>query len=635
MSATNTAHGAPTAPQIWSCNWNWCSETFRQGSELAKHVAEAHFKHILQVKEREWDLYLRSSKGQSGATDAWARYKSLIPKVTPSPPPTSSRPVPPLPRNLSRKRPSPTSTDDTTSPPKNPPVIPRTSLFRSHPNSVSPNPVNSQHAASSDESPPSPKRRRKSFATCAAQSSPMSTPSLPSVPPSPALSNMITDAINAAGRLNSLSPSKRLVKLSESAGDVHSQSASATSGYPRPLPRRTTLGASPSPSGPPKLSHTTSFASAQAIEDALTQNLSPAASPTSDAKERALSSSLQYPSQENSEDSKPGSQQPSPEHDSAAYTAHGSHAVSSAPQLSSTYDAEPSTHSSHNPSPARPPSPEHPSPSQSQPSPPIKVIPPLPRRKRAPFAAVPASQPPPATRILRSRSKTPAPAPPVQSQTLQLPRRTTRSRASSATTATVHATAPVGAGKVTVEDVKPKRARSKPPSEGGKAGKGRSRSRSQSRAPSAASASKTRTNHGGSLPAVDELSDDEREGKPDPAVLDTTSPACPPDPYAHLNQKGPYSGTLYIPVPSQLSPSQSAGIDKEIKRELIETGVNEPSSQPLHQSPQFASQSQSSSQLQSSQAGSGSGSGYVEGYGFDMGSLVLQTQAPYQWSQSQ
>ncbi|KAL7277624.1 hypothetical protein ACG7TL_008551 [Trametes sanguinea] len=623
MSTNNVNLGA-TAPQIWSCNWNWCSETFREGRDLGTHVAEVHFKHILQVKERDWDLYLRSSKGQSGATD------SLISKTTPSTTPTSSRPIPPLPRNLSHKRPSPTSTNDTTSPSANPAVISRTALFRPHTNSISPKSDND--ATPPEESPPSPKRRRKSFATCAAQSSPMSTPSVPSVPPSPPLSNMITDAINAAGRLNSLSPHKRMAKLSESLGDVHAQSASSNSGYPRPLPRRTALGASPSPGRPGKLSQTTSFASAQAIEDALTQNLSPPVYPPASSKGRALSGSLQYPSQANSEGSNPRSQQPSPEDDSTgSYTAHGSHAVASMPLFNSTSDAGPPTQSSHNSSPVQPPSQQHP-PVSSQPSPPVKVIPPLPRRRRVPSTAVSTAPAPPVTRVLRSRSKTPAPAPPAQTQTLQLPRRTTRSRASSVNSAAAHATVAPGAGEATSEEVKPKRARSKPPSESSSdmAGKGRARSRSQSRAPSIRPSTKTRANHGLGLPAVDEQPSDALpedgavECKPDPSVLGTLTPANHPNPHPKSSQSGVRSGTLYLPLPSQLSPSQqhfsqSAGIDKEVKRELIETAVDDHPSQP------------SQSQAQSSQAGSG----YVEGYGFDMGSLVLQTQAPYHWSQSQ
>lgn len=59
---------APGKPRIWSCNWNWCPRTFRQSSDLARHLEDTHFNNIVAVKKRYWDDYLRSVEGQSGAT---------------------------------------------------------------------------------------------------------------------------------------------------------------------------------------------------------------------------------------------------------------------------------------------------------------------------------------------------------------------------------------------------------------------------------------------------------------------------------------------------------------------------------------------------------------------------------------
>lgn len=54
--------------KLWHCNWNWCPETFRTSDALGKHLQETHFNVILRVKKRDWDAYLRSTEGQSGAT---------------------------------------------------------------------------------------------------------------------------------------------------------------------------------------------------------------------------------------------------------------------------------------------------------------------------------------------------------------------------------------------------------------------------------------------------------------------------------------------------------------------------------------------------------------------------------------
>ncbi|PIL33754.1 transcription factor [Ganoderma sinense ZZ0214-1] len=67
-------------PRLWSCNWNWCPETFRDSRDLGKHLQETHYNNILQVKKRDWDAYLRSTEGRSGATASW------LPSQTPGNP---------------------------------------------------------------------------------------------------------------------------------------------------------------------------------------------------------------------------------------------------------------------------------------------------------------------------------------------------------------------------------------------------------------------------------------------------------------------------------------------------------------------------------------------------------------------
>ncbi|CDO77598.1 hypothetical protein BN946_scf184936.g23 [Trametes cinnabarina] len=637
----------------------------------------------------------------------------------PSPSPASSRPIPPLPRNLARKRRSPAAIESSAASHKSP-FIPRTPVSQQKPQGVSPPSDHPAHTTASDESPHSPKRRRMSFATCAAQSSPMSTPSVASVPPSPVLSNMIVDAINAAGRINSrspldVSPSKRHVRSTElnATSNGRASGAKLGSGSVRPIPRRTSLGTSPTPSGPGRLLQRTSLNSAQAIEDALTQELSPAASPSPTSRSQLTSGSLQYPSPNDVTTSNHhGSQSPDSVASSSAQRSDG---VDPAPVFSCTtrtglhagppHNDSLSSHSQHPHGPS-------PSPPQISPpsAPPVKVIPPLPRRTRAQPNTLSTAVPPPATRMLRSRSKTPAPpapaaVPATQSQTLQLPRRSTRSRTSSVTSAATLAVPAVADGEATTEDMKPKRARSRAPTGSEKPpAKGRARSRSQSRASATAGpvkkagADRNKARDGG-LPAVEEKPDDapfeideEEEPKPLPSVLDNFAPspsAYPPMPYPPTSANGSggasrtgassgspnrfLSGTLYLDlprrprvqrshsqsqslqqqplVPSQpsqteraVAPSHSpqrAGIDKEVKRELIEATAADPSDGPGQSQNrdgrhgEHAGQARTSEASQPEPQSQSSESEYVEGYGFPMDSLVLQTQAPYTWSQDQ
>ena len=59
-------------PKVWSCNWNWCPETFRDSKDLRRHLQQFHLNkdNILQIKKSELDAYLRSTEGRSGATGA-------------------------------------------------------------------------------------------------------------------------------------------------------------------------------------------------------------------------------------------------------------------------------------------------------------------------------------------------------------------------------------------------------------------------------------------------------------------------------------------------------------------------------------------------------------------------------------
>ncbi|KAL1945368.1 hypothetical protein VTO73DRAFT_2219 [Trametes versicolor] len=718
---------APGKPRIWSCNWNWCPRTFRQSSDLARHLEDTHFNNIVAVKKRYWDDYLRSVEGQSGATDSFMAdipshstiesastdiastqaspvgLNTTLERSSPSPPHTPPQPKPQIPRNIPRARsgsqqaaaasqPSPVSNSSpeglpSLSTPLQPkPQIPRNisrtrsgsqqqipaisqpiaNLSPPHGNASPTRPladtsphvhVHEPPSSSPDSDARAAKRRRTtSFAGYTAQSSPMSTPSVSSMPPSPPLSNMITDALNASARNNAgtgtLSPSPSKPRSSGSSRSPHV-----------PIPRRTTLGlgaVSPTPGSSslvdvlnsgnrgttspiPRFGAGSAFrahasirssASVQAVEDALTQDLGPSAAtsparsqPHSQSQGRSGVESLQHPSHSASSQSQFPSRSEramqSSSQESAEYQAyHGSHAVESDPRsqayspesLSARHSRPTASQSPVAPFSSSPTKPQIPRTnraqplfhSQSPPKPPSQAAPvPIPRR------------------TLRSRSKTPAPVPsPTRSQhgpytelVEALVRahdpashqpRTTRSRASSASTA--NDPPPPKRGK---------RAESKPPSTGPVRRSSRARSKPPSTGPAAGAAREQGLPRG--LPVVAEQPDDESAppSQPQHAQPQAQSQSLSPN---HIR-----SGTLYVPIPRRTR----ARSNPQAQTEPLPRGPV-----PMKREPspvRGAGGSQGQSQDTDSQE---SRPGYVEGYGFDMGSLVLQTQAPYKWSQS-
>ncbi|GBE80840.1 hypothetical protein SCP_0305600 [Sparassis crispa] len=216
---------------------------------------------------QDWNLYLRSTEGTSGATDSLLATNLSTtsqqgsthssPLVLPSQnglPRKRSSPlaVPPLPRNLKKRR-SPTPPH---SPSPSPPGFPTTPL------------------------------PRNSFARYAAQSS--VTPNIASVPPSPALSNMVTDAINIASQLNG-SPR----------GTANGERLKMKRPSPLPLPRRIPPGAPRAERPSQPLSHvqrnssSESSTSAQDVETQLTQDMgiSPSVSQQSQSQPQLQSQS--------------------------------------------------------------------------------------------------------------------------------------------------------------------------------------------------------------------------------------------------------------------------------------------------------------------------------------------------------
>ncbi|KAI1790387.1 hypothetical protein LXA43DRAFT_922134 [Ganoderma leucocontextum] len=603
-------------PRLWSCNWNWCPETFRDSRDLRTHLQETHYNNILQVKKRDWDTYLRSTEGRSGATDSLlaaipdpAQFTqsssqdrmdvdepprrsasgSLPPRRSisgsvphRSPLPMTPPPVPPFPRNNRR------TSGEIRAEHQHP-----RATYNAYPSPGQERLTNSPSSSQLSDA----KRRRMSFASYRAQSSPMSTPSVASVPPSPSLANMVADAINQAGQLNEASPARPH-------GQSQSRKPDSAAAAIPPLPRRTSFAASPtgdrprsypsrptptssfhsqSPASPTKRSSanspdTMSVGSAQSVEDALTQNVFSSASshaPNDSSQSSGAGSSI------SSSPRKHRQSQPSSQPSTHSYG--GSHAVGSYPQTQPPLppgtqtkadplpdvkpniadDADPTQelaypHSSLSSSPAEAPAPPEPTP-------------PLPRRRTR--SKTPAQPPPVApTRTLRSQSqsKTSAPPPPPaasQSKTLPLPR-STRSRAASQTDAGAAAT-PLATTAAAAP--KGQRATSKPPSAGKRAG---------SAGPTAGAGGRkgTRANAGG-LAAVDEQPDEASQ----PAATQTQA------------QRPPTfrSGTLQLPRLRHLQASQAQsqsqsqaqtqiaaatagrfgeeeGLDVKVKRELLD-----------------------------------------------------------------
>ncbi|KAI0740783.1 hypothetical protein C8Q76DRAFT_709027 [Earliella scabrosa] len=624
--------------RIWHCNWDWCSETFRERTKLMDHLHANHYKNILKVKKRDWDAYLRSTEGQSGATVSFGlTYPSsrssspqysqgsnpdpIQPDLSNEPaavpdqlqlPATPSPRIPPLPRNLRARGSGSTSTS--------PPETQAHSQPTDHKRSPMAPPEPPLPSSVGDHSPV--KRRRKSFAAYTAQSSPMSTPSVSSMPPSPALSNMITDAINRAGQINSQSPYTRS-PLSRGSG-VKS----------RPLPRRTSMGESPTPSqsqnpsalGPARTSPTrprasasspgsTSVGSAQAVEDALTQSIS---EQQSYCGSHAVESHPTYLAATDSDTGTQALHSPAQPHSQS----QAGSSQASASQLKIGAEAEPSS-------------------SAEGSAPASKPIPPLPRtrqlRSRTPATSAAPAPTTTTTRTLRSRSKTPAPASTSQTQetqSLPVPQRT-RSRASSATSnpGTAASTSQDEGTAKGTKGAKGRRTGSKPPST----------RRAGSKPPAGANADAKR----GGLAAVPEQPDDDASVeqthiKRAPQTRED-QPALPKG-----TQTAFRSGTLQLPRRTRTAPQSQSQAGSQ-----SQPGIRQ--SRSLPQKKTVAGQADlavkrepdadvdamdvdPSESVPHTQAQSGSGSegGYVyrEGHGFDLRGIQLMTQRPYP-SQSQ
>ncbi|RDX48576.1 hypothetical protein OH76DRAFT_1483684 [Lentinus brumalis] len=577
------------AGAIWACSWNWCPETFRQKTDLLTHLHGTHFNNILKVKKRDWDTYLRSTEGRNGATDSLLDVNLTYPSTS-----SNESPV-----NTGGSG-SSASSRQRSPPPATPPPLPRNMpSSRSHsshtPPHPNPSPMLPPASVSSSQRGPSPAKKRKaSFASYNAQSSPMSTPSVSSVPPSPALSSMIADAINRAGQINQQSPHNP----HSAAGRF---AAAGMQGPPRVLPRRTSMGTSPSPlsqssrpvpaaphpvfpvrqgvkSITPKSPGAASAGSAQAVEDALTQNLDSKSSSSSLSR----TSSSANPSQPASQVSASALHKSSQVSD-VQQSYCGSHAVES-------FADSPSLPQVHVEVPAEPDLVE------SQPAAPL----PLPRTRRALSRASADSQPSQApvaiTRTLRSRSKTPAPAPPP---TIPLPRRTNRSRASSASNANAQP-----------------RAGSKPPST----------RRAGSKQPPSKAQSGTTSTQG--LPALDEHPEEER------AVADAGGAGA-----ALASQQPAFrSGKLQLPRRTRTAPHAHAQSQAQSQPETqSQTQVSRSRSDvpvSVKAEPEDADAMNIDPPSQTAPSQSQEAGGYREGYGFDLGGIQLMTQRPYP-SQSQ
>ncbi len=51
---------------------------FANGLNLLQHLRAEHFSNILHVPMRDWDLYMRTCEGKSGATGKWVGFWRII-----------------------------------------------------------------------------------------------------------------------------------------------------------------------------------------------------------------------------------------------------------------------------------------------------------------------------------------------------------------------------------------------------------------------------------------------------------------------------------------------------------------------------------------------------------------------------
>ncbi|RPD57448.1 hypothetical protein L226DRAFT_615109 [Lentinus tigrinus ALCF2SS1-7] len=592
---------------IWLCSWNWCPEKFHQKADLLTHVHGAHFNNILKVKKRDWDAYVRSTEGRNEARENLLDVDLAYPSTSStesadhdddsassasrqrSPPPATPPPrYPPLPRNVRTSR-SQSNASSHTPPLTNPsPMLPPAS------------------PASVQRGPSPAKRRRTSFASCNAQSSPMSTPSVSSVPASPALSSMIADAINRAGQLNQRSPHNP----HSAAGRF---AAAGMQGPPHVLPRRTSMGASPSPLSqgsrpmqtiphPPsptrpransKLSNSSvsaSVGSAEAVEDALTQNISPKSLSPSRPGSGVANANRGHPASQASTQTPISSPQKSSQSSDMQHLSHcGSHAVESNLVFPDSYQTYDEAHAESKTLPTQP-----------------SASPPLPLTRRARSRASADTQPsqppvPAPTRTLRSRSKTPAPAPPPPPPPkISLPRRTNRTRGGSSASNTNSNTS------------SQPRAGSKPPST----------RRAGSKQPPPLPQSGTA--HAPGLPALEEEKPDEGHH----AAADASDATVLQ--HQHQHQPAFRSGKLQLPRRTRTAPNAQSQSQTQSQMARSQSDVHVS----VKTEPEDADTMNVDLASQTAPSQSQDSGGYREGYGFDLRGIQLMTQKPYP-SQSQ
>ncbi|KAJ8490128.1 hypothetical protein ONZ51_g2512 [Trametes cubensis] len=656
MSGLGQANITPDLPRVWACNWDWCPETFRRGSDLSRHLNAVHFKKIVKVRKRDLSTYLRSVRGDSGVTDSLLA--AFLP-TTPTPTPT--------PTNHKEAEPDSSRTDAATSIASQRPPVNTTSHEP---------PIRLGQLACPEQAFEQVAsircflydfrqtlRQTKADILCN-----MRRAVFPNVYTVGCIHAAIPCPLQHDYRRNQCCGTYQFWQPQL---DISTETAIECVCHER-------LGASPTPDRPrieqvkvpdssspmhtivvTRPSHirspdSNSVVSAQAVEDALTQDISAAASPQSRV------GSLQYPSQSDSSGRSVESQQfQQRQHQSSpsqAASYYGSHAVESTPRFQPHPASQQLQASTQLSNAARPVQSSEDGAVQSQApssqaSTSARVIPPLPRTRRAKVNNSDAAPEMPTLprRTLRSRSKTPAP-PPVSSTAVEpprppLPRRTTRSRTPSAPSASAATTSE---GGTEVQNAKPKRASSKQPATEGR--KARAGSGSRSKPPSTGAKKATTSGKPGGLPAVQEQLA-EPDSKPLAILVEDPVPTfsfsqAPVADGPPQSQTGFRSGVIHIPLPrrtrarsaSQQQQSQPPPIpqstrivEKEVKRELLEDVMDTDTQRHVPASPE----SSQPGGWDASQGPSQSQGGYEEGFGFDMGSLVLQTQAPYKWSQSQ
>ncbi|EPQ55252.1 hypothetical protein GLOTRDRAFT_111181 [Gloeophyllum trabeum ATCC 11539] len=152
----------------FACRWDWCRATFATHTSLVDHVVDSHIKTARPVKRKEVPLIRRAEEGDGTATD------SLLASSGPAKSPSVRNATTPA-----RSFESPAVTFRTPSPSR-----------AYHSPALTPPPSTPPRSSQAQRSP------RPSFNYYGAQSSPAETASTPSVSESPALANLVANAIN-------------------------------------------------------------------------------------------------------------------------------------------------------------------------------------------------------------------------------------------------------------------------------------------------------------------------------------------------------------------------------------------------------------------------------------------------------